>query len=253
MITPIVTELPRRLEPIGDDAFVEPPDDLSPAQVAADAASSAARRTGRSEMNGRSRPRSSTTSPASSDPDAELVALVHAARVGDGDAWRRLVERFDRRLRDIARSYRLAPVDVDDVMQATWLRLYRHIERVREPAAIAGWLATTTRRECLRLLQRPVQEELTDDPRLGDSPDPDGPEARLLAAERSAVLGRALATLPERHRRLMTLLAEESTPDYRHISASLEMPTGSIGPIRARSLARLARNRELRALALGGD
>jgi hypothetical protein len=44
----------------------------------------------------------------------------------------------------------------------------------------------------------------------------------------------------------MTLLAAEPDADYRAISAKLAMPIGSIGPIRARSLARLERHAELR-------
>jgi RNA polymerase sigma factor (sigma-70 family) len=181
-------------------------------------------------------------------PDRELVALVRAARAGDHDAWSGLVRRFDGPLRGIARSYRLAPADVDDVLQATWIRLLRHIGRIHEPAAIAGWLTTTVRRESMRLLQRPVREQLVDDPALGDRPEPDSAEAALLAAERRAVLDRALASLPERHRQLMMLLASEASPDYGRISEALDMPRGSIGPIRARCLARLERSVELRQL-----
>jgi RNA polymerase sigma factor (sigma-70 family) len=183
--------------------------------------------------------------------DAELAAVVDAARAGDDAAWRALVGRFERRLREVVRSYRLSAADVDDVLQTTWLRLFTHIAQIREPAAIGGWLATTARRECLRLLQGPVREQLTPDPQPGEPREQDGPETRLLAAERRAVLDRALATLPERHRRLMAVLASDPAPDYRHISEMLAMPTGSIGPIRARSLARLLRYHELHDIRPG--
>ena len=184
----------------------------------------------------------------SPDPDSDLAALVVAARSGDGSAWTELVRRFDGTLRAIARSYRLQAADVDDVMQATWLRVFAHIDRLREPAAIAGVLATTTRRESLRLLQAPMREQLTDDPRLGERAEPDGPDTELLAADRRAILARALATLPDRHRALMTLLAADTAASYHDISATLSMPIGSIGPIRALSLARLQRHPELGSL-----
>jgi RNA polymerase sigma factor (sigma-70 family) len=193
-------------------------------------------------------PRGHTAPYRSADPDRELVTLVHAARAGDEAAWQRLVERFDHMLRDIARFYRLMPSDVDDVTQATWICLFKHIDRLREPAAVAGWLATTTRRECMRLLQRAVFEEPTDDRTLGDRADEHSPESRLLAAERGKILARAIAKLPERHREVMTLIAAAAAPDYRQISASLAMPIGSIGPIRKRCIARLERNAELSAL-----
>ena len=184
----------------------------------------------------------------SPQPDPELVKLVLAARAGDNRAWTALISRFDRTLRSIARSYGLTPADVDDAVQATWLDLFQDISRVREPATIAGWLATVTRRKAMRLLQVRVREHLTDDPGVSDRPDPHGPETSALEGERRAVLARALATLPERHRRLMILLLTQPTLDYRHISDRLAMPIGSIGPIRARSLARLSRHPELHAL-----
>jgi RNA polymerase sigma factor (sigma-70 family) len=184
--------------------------------------------------------------------DADLGALVDAARAGDDAAWRCLVMRFERRLRDVVRSYRLSAADVDDVLQTTWLRLFSHIGEIREPAAVGGWLATTARRECLRLLQGPMREQPTDDPDLGEQCEQDGPETELLAAERHAVLSRALETLPERHRRLMTMLASDAALDYQHISQALAMPIGSIGPIRARSIARLLRHPELHGIRPGG-
>ena len=46
----------------------------------------------------------------------------------------------------------------------------------------------------------------------------------------------------------MTLLAEQAKPDYRQISTTLGMPIGSIGPTRARSLARLQRHPEVLSL-----
>jgi RNA polymerase sigma factor (sigma-70 family) len=172
---------------------------------------------------------------------------MRAVSAGDENAWTRLVKRFEPDLRNIARTYRLAPTDIDDVMQATWLRLFKHVTKLREPNAVAGWLATTTRRECLRKLQTPMREHLTDDPRLGDRADFVEPADELLAAERRAVVTRVLETLPERQRRLMLLLF---TPDasYQSISRTLGMPLGSIGPIRARSLARLEHNADLQAL-----
>lgn len=178
--------------------------------------------------------------------DTELEALVQALRVNDDVAWRQLTARFEGMMRSIARSYRLSRADVDDVVQTVWVRLYEHVGRLREPNAIAGWLATTTRRESLRLLQARTREHVTDDVALFDGAETERPESELLATERHDILWRALGTLPPHQRRLMTLLTTE--PDYRAVSATLQMPIGSIGPTRARSVARLQDNQELQAL-----
>ena len=184
-----------------------------------------------------------------SSPQADFGALLHAARRGDQLAWMRLHQEFDAMLRIVARSCRLADHDVDDAVQNAWIKLHRHVHSIREPSAIAGWLATTVRRESLRLMQSHVREILTDAPMALDEGREDGPEVRLLEHERHLVLARALATLPERHRRLMTLIAGDA--GYEEIGTTLDMPMGSIGPIRSRCLARLQRNLELRQLAGG--
>jgi RNA polymerase sigma factor (sigma-70 family) len=189
-------------------------------------------------------------SPSPLDCDTPLASLVRAAQSGDDVAWAQLVERFDPMLRTVARSYRMRPADVDDAVQATWIRLYEHIDSVRDADAIGGWLATTVRRQALRLLQRHVREHLVDDAWPAACEDwCEGPEAHALATERRVVLTRALASLPDRQRRLMTLIASDPDTAYDQISASLGIPRGSIGPLRARGLACLERHPELRRLA----
>jgi RNA polymerase sigma factor (sigma-70 family) len=193
------------------------------------------------DQKGRSMPRPILT-------QYELEPLVRAASANDDGAWAELVERFDQMLRTIVRSYRLSPADVDDVLQAVWLHLHRQLGRLRHPHVIPNWLATTARRESMRVLHSQVREQLTDDPDLLGGTDFSENDAELLAAERRAVLGRALETLPASQRRLMLVFAAAPAADYREISALLDMPMGSIGPTRARGLASLQRHPELREL-----
>ena len=184
--------------------------------------------------------------------NTELEAIVAAARRGDNVAWTQLSSRFDRMLRSVARTYRLSAQDIDDAVQATWVKLYEHIDRIRDASAIAGWLATTVRRESLRQLQRRVREQLTDEPELHCDAHEPGPDTSLMQTEQRVVLNRALATLPERQRVLLTLIASEPDANYAHISTTLDMPMGSIGPVRARGLQRLQRHSELREFAAAG-
>jgi len=79
--------------------------------------------------------------------------LVLRARSGDQSAWNELVERFSPLLWSVCRRYRLSETDANDVGQSVWLRLVEHLPAIREPSALPGWLATTTARECLRVLR----------------------------------------------------------------------------------------------------
>ena len=84
--------------------------------------------------------------------DPRVVALVTRASGGDQDAWHELVERYASLVYTICTRYRLSNHDIEDVGQSVWLLLVEQLGKLREPAALPGWLATTTARECLRVL-----------------------------------------------------------------------------------------------------
>lgn len=174
--------------------------------------------------------------------DAPPADLVRAAARGDASAWDALVERHTPLLWAVARSFRLDTADAADAVQTTWLRLLEHIDRITEPEHVAAWLATTTRRECLRQLRRagreqPVELVSLDVIDLGTAP----LDAGLLREERDAELWRAVEALPERCRALLRVLMADPPPAYDVVAAALDMPVGSIGPTRSRCLDRLRR------------
>ena len=144
------------------------------------------------------------------------------ALAGRAGAWDRLLRRYERLLRGVGRQYRLAPADLDDAMQTTWLQLLRRMHAIREPEALPGWLATTMRRECLRTIQRPVREVLLgDEPIAEPKPAPDALR-EVLAAERRDAIRQALVALPARHRDLMFMLTDSLS--YAEVSDSARDP-----------------------------
>jgi DNA-directed RNA polymerase specialized sigma24 family protein len=83
--------------------------------------------------------------------DPAVTALVTRAANGEEQAWDALVERYAPLIWSICREHRLAGADAGDVGQRVWPQLVDHLDQVRDPAALPGWLATTTRRECARV------------------------------------------------------------------------------------------------------
>jgi RNA polymerase sigma factor (sigma-70 family) len=179
---------------------------------------------------------------------SELEQTMAAAASHSPWAWSALVERFGARVRGVARRYGLGAHDVDDVAQATWLRLYERIRDVREPEAVGGWLETTARRESLRVLRSGSREQLIEGEIVGLEPDEPVNERRLVAAERDAALRRSVEELPGRQREVLAMMLSEPSLEYAEISRSLGIPHGSIGPTRQRGLARLRQDETLRAL-----
>jgi RNA polymerase sigma factor (sigma-70 family) len=195
--------------------------------------------------------RRTTTSTATDPPVAvEAADLLARLRANDATAWDEIVERYSGLIWATARAHRLDPATAADVSQVTWLRLLEHVDAVRHPERLGAWLATTARRECIRVIRlRRRDLPVGDDAELGRGmPGTGGPGDAILDTERDAALWRAFESLPHRCRRLLRVLLADPEPSYADASAALGMPIGSIGPTRARCLDCLRRNKELRAV-----
>lgn len=174
--------------------------------------------------------------------ESDLHRLVRAATVGDAGAWGNLVGRFGSMVMAVARSCRLNEADVAEVHQVVWLRLLENIGRIEQPERIGAWLATTAKRESLRLVR--AKGRLTFDheslvQRADSSTKP--VDAVPIDEEDSRAVREAFAVLPPHCQRLLSLLSGDEPMSYKEISKALSMPIGSIGPTRGRCLEHLRR------------
>jgi RNA polymerase sigma factor (sigma-70 family) len=181
--------------------------------------------------------------------DPAVTDLVSRARAGDRQAWDALVERYAPLIWSICRRYRLGGADAEDVGQSVWLHLVDHLDNLRDPAALAGWLATTARRECGRVARaasgsagHPLDAEALPDERAATA------DQDLLEAERHAALREAFTTLPPSGQQLIAMLTADPPVPYTEISARLGIPVGSIGPTRRRCLDKLRHHPAIAAL-----
>jgi RNA polymerase sigma factor (sigma-70 family) len=183
--------------------------------------------------------------------DPVVTDLVIRARNGEEHAWNALVDRYAPLIWSMCRRHRLGDAEAEDVGQNVWLHLVDQLGNIRDPAALPGWLTTTTRRECLRIL-RATRGSIAPGYVLDAEILPDEQtitaEQELLAAERHAALREAFADLPSDCQQLLVLLMRDPPLPYAEISARLGIPVGSIGPNRGRCLDKLRRHPALAAL-----
>ncbi len=166
--------------------------------------------------------------------------IVRRVLSGDDAAWSALVGRYAPLVWSVARRHRLSRADAADAAQNTWVAVAERLPTLRRPDRLAGWIATTARRECLKIHAEHGREVPAD--RL-DAPGPaDGcPEPAVLRSARDRELWRAFASLPGRCRDLLALLAQAPELTYPQLGRALGISVHSVGRTRGRCLDLLRR------------
>jgi RNA polymerase sigma factor (sigma-70 family) len=184
-----------------------------------------------------------------SQPDraTRLTALVSAARQGSDEAVGEIVTEFSPLLWHVARAAGLSSGAAEDVLQTVWMRLIEHLDDIRTPTALAGWLVVSTRREAWRVRAAERKQIPAGQESFAELPDQGpGSEDQVMIDDQRQTLWTAIRQLSPRCQELLRIIAFVPRPDYAAVAAELGMKIGSIGPTRGRCLAKL------RALLAGG-
>jgi len=172
-----------------------------------------------------------------------LLALEAASGTPNGiDAS--VLALFDRCAPSLLRyvaSFGLNAAETEDVVQETFLALFRHLHLGRERTNLTGWLFQVAHNLALKRRQQALRRGWTrpaDQPafdrRLDPAPDP---EEQLLREERRRRLRAVFDALPDRERRCLCLRAEGLT--YRDIAKALSVSLGSVSKALTRAVTRL--------------
>ena len=145
--------------------------------------------------------------PASPGLDPEVLALVRRARTGDASAQAELIRRYRARLSGFLRPRVHLTHEVEDLLQAVWIKMVRRIRSLREPERFETWVFTLARNAALdhmrRVRCRPVGT--ADESLLVGLPDEHRPERYREIAEALEV---ALRQFGPRERRMVRQLID---------------------------------------------
>ena len=163
--------------------------------------------------------------------------LVQRARGGDHDAYRVLVERYQRRIAALALGMLHNEEDALDIVQETFTRAYQHLDRFKGEATFYTWVYRIAYNLCVDQQRRGGQHAevpIGNDERgdeaplpLPDGPPADEPFARLRDSEIGEKLRDAMRELTPDHQAVI-LLREVEGLSYAEISQVLECPKGTV-------------------------
>lgn len=172
-------------------------------------------------------------------------SLIQSCLEGDRQAWDRLILRYQRLIYNIALRAGLSAEDAADVFQDVCLLLMNNLEKLSGDYNVGGWLTTTTRWECLRVLKEKKRtasfteiEEPDGTTPIDHSPSTDPlPLEALLSLEETMAMRSAMEELGESCRRLLTMLYQtDPKPSYTEIAREFDIAVGAVGAKRARCL-----------------
>jgi RNA polymerase sigma-70 factor (ECF subfamily) len=159
--------------------------------------------------------------PAVADTLSEDAALAAACRSGDLRAYERLYAMHGARMKNLARNVLGNPIDAEDAVQETFLKVQRSIASFRGQSSFVTWTYRILINTCYdaRRSRLRKKEVANDDSEETPRPEPRAPGAH--PALRMA-LERALAKLTQ-HQRDVFLLYEVEGFRHAEIAGMLEM------------------------------
>ncbi len=142
------------------------------------------------------------------------VSLIEGCRHGDFDCFERLVERYEKKVYNLALRMLKNPEDARDVLQETFMKVYDHLAKFRGDARLSTWIYRITMNEALMRIRREKGRTVSlnsfkssenEYQELDVADWSDLPSERALTKELGMELEKATSLLPEDYRAVFLL------------------------------------------------
>lgn len=173
-----------------------------------------------------------------------LANIIELCREGNNAAWHDLIDLIAPLLFSICRKSKLSRDESFDIFGQVCLDLVRDISTIRSSSRIFSFVATITRRKIFSFYQKMRLAEYLDADSIPIFAEDKAKAPDLLydGIRRRELLMEAMLKLPKRDYELLkALFFDPGSPSYEEIARRLKCPQSSIGPTRARALAKLGK------------
>ncbi len=163
--------------------------------------------------------------------------LLKRAKKGDVDAFEQLIEKYQKKVYNIALKMLGNKEDAYDMSQEVFIRVYRSIDKFKEQASLSTWIYKITTNVCLDEIRRRKNRftvSIDDDMELNDSKvkrqiEYDGPSPEIIVEENELreIINKSIQQLPEQYR-VVTILRDIQGFSYEEIANILDVPQGTV-------------------------
>ena len=166
------------------------------------------------------------------EPADSIDALIEACLQGDQSAWNAIVNRYRRKVFNVAYTFVGRHDEAEDLTQDIFLKVFKALRTFDRRANFTTWIISVSRNLCIDHYRRVRKEREVVDRRVDASeltPIAKGVDAfaRLDRFDRRALLREALAALPETLRTAVAMRDLQELP-YQEIARRLDLPDGTV-------------------------
>jgi RNA polymerase sigma-70 factor (ECF subfamily) len=176
-------------------------------------------------------------SPVETTGEVSDSTLVARAQSGDRGAFGVLIQRYQRRVYQLALGIVRNHEEALDIVQDTFIKVHEHLANFKGDSAFFTWtyrIASNLSIDSVRRTRR-GEHVAVDETTLTDAGDEHevfssrsaSPQKQLLRRELSVELQRALATVSEQHRAIV-ILREIEGLSYEQLAETLGIPKGTV-------------------------
>jgi len=159
------------------------------------------------------------------------TTLVEEVLAGNQASFQLLVERYQTRLFALARHYTKSSVEIEDIVQDTFLKAYTRLDSFQHQSSFYTWLYRIATNTVLDFLKRrgrsPVQAVEDPEAATETAVNVVRPDARMETEEVSEITHSVLQELPEIFRTVL-ILREFEEQSYQDIADILQISIGTV-------------------------
>lgn len=163
--------------------------------------------------------------------DADLVQALSL----DREAFSELVKRYEPRARNVIRRYLYKnPEVIDDVLQETFIRVYRFINSYDKNSSFVSWVCRIARNESYRYLKKHKNDSIPESELINKEDDGEFLD-KIATNERFQVtdefgVEKVLSKISKKYQTALILRYYEDL-SYQEISESLRIPINTVGTL----------------------
>jgi RNA polymerase sigma-70 factor (ECF subfamily) len=175
--------------------------------------------------------------PGGTPPDDPDAAMVAAVLDGDPEAYRVLVERYERRIYHVVYGMVRSPEDAKDLAQDAFIKAFQNLHRFRLESKFYTWLCRIAMNVAIDHLRKQKHRRHSefDDSRGGSEgaqvvrlhSAKDDPAANVARSQLTKTIMDAVETLPDDQKQVLILRELEDMP-YKEIAEVLGIPEGTV-------------------------